>query len=54
MFINRRAFLYFQNANVVHMCDLVINRCYPYMDHPEGRTVAGSIDYLEGYSKVSE
>jgi len=41
------AFVHFQNANVVHMGDLVFNRRYPYMDRPAGCTVAGSIDYLE-------
>jgi glyoxylase-like metal-dependent hydrolase (beta-lactamase superfamily II) len=41
------AFFHFQEANVVHLGDLVFNRRYPYMDRPAGCTVTGSIDYLE-------
>ena len=41
------AFIHFQNANVVHMGDLVFNRRYPYMDRPAGCTVTGLIDYLD-------
>jgi glyoxylase-like metal-dependent hydrolase (beta-lactamase superfamily II) len=41
------AFLHFQNANVVHMGDLVFNRVYPYMDSPAGCTAEGSINVLE-------
>jgi cyclase len=40
-------FIHFQEANVVHMGDLVFNRRYPYMDRPAGCTVTGLIDYLE-------
>ncbi len=41
------AFLHFQNANVVHMGDLVFNHAYPYMDRPAGCMITGSINYLE-------
>jgi glyoxylase-like metal-dependent hydrolase (beta-lactamase superfamily II) len=41
------ALLHFQNANVVHMGDLVFNKVYPYMDRPAGCTAAGSIQVLE-------
>ncbi len=41
------AVYHFQNANVVHMGDVVFNRAYPYMDRPAGATAEGSIKYLE-------
>jgi glyoxylase-like metal-dependent hydrolase (beta-lactamase superfamily II) len=41
------AVLHFQNANVVHIGDLVFNHAYPYMDRPAGCTAAGSIEVLE-------
>ncbi len=41
------AIYHLQNANVVHMGDVVFNRTYPYMDRPAGATAAGSIKFLE-------
>ncbi len=41
------AVLHFQNANVVHLGDLVFNHIYPYTDLPAGFTAAGSIKVLE-------
>jgi len=46
------AVLHFQNANVVHMGDLVFNNTYPYMDRPGGCTAAGSIKVLEKAASV--
>lgn len=48
------SFIHFQNANVVHMGDLVFNLRYPYMDRPAGCTVTGSIDYLEKVIQMFE
>lgn len=39
--------LHFQNANVVHLGDLVFNRIYPYMDGPGGCSIKGWIEFLE-------
>ncbi|MGB5894057.1 MAG: MBL fold metallo-hydrolase [Ignavibacteriaceae bacterium] len=41
------AVFHFQNANVVHIGDLVFNHTYPYMDRPAGCTASGSIKVLE-------
>jgi glyoxylase-like metal-dependent hydrolase (beta-lactamase superfamily II) len=46
------AVLHFQNANVVHMGDLVFNNTYPYMDRPAGCTASGSIMVLEKVASV--
>ncbi|MCW9066496.1 MAG: hypothetical protein OQJ78_09385, partial [Ignavibacteriaceae bacterium] len=46
------AVLHFQNANVVHMGDLVFNNTYPYMDRPAGCTASGSIKVLEKAASV--
>ena len=46
------AVLHFQNANVVHMGDLVFNHAYPYMDRPAGCTASGSIKVLEKAASV--
>ena len=41
------AVYHLQNANVVHMGDVVFNHTYPYMDRPAGATAQGCIKYLE-------
>ena len=46
------AVLHFQNANVVHIGDLVFNHTYPYMDRPAGCTAGGSIKVLEKAASV--
>ena len=46
------AIYHFQNANVVHMGDVVFNRTYPYMDRPAGATAKGAITYLEKSIKL--
>lgn len=46
------AILHFQNANVVHIGDLVFNHAYPYMDRPAGCTASGSIKVLEKAASV--
>lgn len=46
------AVLHFQNANVVHMGDLVFNHAYPYMDRPAGCNASGSIKVLEKAASV--
>jgi cyclase len=37
----------FQNANVVHMGDLVFNRFHPFIDRPAGASIANWITVLE-------
>lgn len=39
--------IYFENANVVHMGDLVFNRMNPYTDRPAGASVHNWIKVLE-------
>lgn len=39
--------VFFENANVVHMGDLIFNRLYPFIDRPGGASVRGWIDLLE-------
>jgi cyclase len=39
--------VHFQNADVVHMGDLVFNRLYPFIDRPAGASIAGWIGVLE-------
>jgi glyoxylase-like metal-dependent hydrolase (beta-lactamase superfamily II) len=41
------AVIHFQNANVVHVGDLVFNRVYPFIDIPGGASTVGWIDALE-------
>lgn len=41
------ATIFFENANVVHMGDLVFNRLYPFIDRPSGASVQGWIRLLE-------
>jgi glyoxylase-like metal-dependent hydrolase (beta-lactamase superfamily II) len=44
--------LHFQNANIVHIGDLVFNHTYPYMDRPAGCTASGSVKVLEKAASV--
>jgi glyoxylase-like metal-dependent hydrolase (beta-lactamase superfamily II) len=39
--------LYFENANVVHMGDLVFNRMNPYTDRPSGASMTNWVKILE-------
>jgi glyoxylase-like metal-dependent hydrolase (beta-lactamase superfamily II) len=39
--------VHFQEANVVHLGDLVFNRFYPFIDRPAGASTAGWIEVLE-------
>ena len=41
------AVIMFEQANVVHMGDLVFNRLYPYVDRPGGASVRGWVKRLE-------
>ena len=41
------AVILFEQANVVHMGDLVFNRLYPYIDRPGGASVRGWVARLE-------
>jgi cyclase len=39
--------IFFEQANIVHMGDLVFNRMHPYIDKPAGASIAGWITLLE-------
>ena len=39
------AFIHFEDANIVHIADLVFNGVYPYMDRPGGSNIANWIEY---------
>lgn len=41
------AIIHFEQANVVHMGDLVFNRLYPYIDRPAGASVRHWVTVLE-------
>jgi len=41
------AIIHFENANVVHMGDLVFNRVYPYIDRPAGSDIRHWVVVLE-------
>ncbi len=41
------ATVFFEEANVVHMGDLMFNRLYPFIDGPSGASVRGWIETLE-------
>lgn len=41
------AVIHFEQANVVHVGDLVFNRVYPFIDIPGGASTVGWIDTLE-------
>jgi cyclase len=43
---NGDALIHFENANVVHMGDLVFNRRYPYIDKGAGASIKNWIDIL--------
>lgn len=42
------ATVFFQEANVVHMGDLMFNRAFPFIDGPSGASVRGWVEVLEG------
>lgn len=46
------ALVHFENANIVHMGDLVFNRRYPYIDKTAGASVKNWIEVLEQAQKV--
>lgn len=39
--------IWFENANVAHMGDLIFNRIYPFIDRGAGAMISGWIDTLE-------
>lgn len=39
--------VHFEEANVVHMGDLVFNRAYPFIDRPGGASVQGWVDLID-------
>jgi cyclase len=41
------ATIFFEQANIVHMGDLMFNRAYPFIDGPAGASVEGWIQVLE-------
>lgn len=45
------ALTHFENANIVHMGDLVFNRRYPYIDKSAGASVSNWIEVLEQAKK---
>jgi glyoxylase-like metal-dependent hydrolase (beta-lactamase superfamily II) len=49
---NGDAVIMFENANVVHMGDLVFNRLYPYVDRPGGASVRGWVKRLEEAHRI--
>ena len=44
---NGDAIIHFQNANIVHMGDLVFNRRYAFVDRSAGASIASWIDILD-------
>ena len=44
---NGDAIIHFQNANVVHMGDLIFNRRFPYIDKGAGANIANWINVLD-------
>lgn len=44
---NGDAIIHFQNANIVHMGDLVFNRRYPFIDKSAGANIANWIEVLQ-------
>jgi glyoxylase-like metal-dependent hydrolase (beta-lactamase superfamily II) len=46
--------IFFEQANVVHMGDLVFNRLHPYIDKAAGASIAGWITVLERVVKGHE
>ena len=45
------SFIHFENANIVHLGDLIFNNVYPFIDRPGGANIQGWINYLEEISK---
>lgn len=41
------SFIHFENANVVHLGDLIFNNMHPFVDRPGGAHIQGWINYLE-------
>lgn len=41
------AVIFFENANIVHMGDLMFNRLHPFVDRPAGASIANWIKTLE-------
>lgn len=41
------AVIHFENANVVHLGDLVFNGVYPFIDRPGGSNIEGWIKYID-------
>lgn len=46
------ALIHFENANIVHMGDLINNRRYPYIDRTAGASVRGWVKVLETTEKT--
>lgn len=44
----------FEQANVVHMGDLVFNRAYPFIDRNSGASVRGWLDILEAVGSEAD
>lgn len=44
--------VHFEQANVVHMGDLVFNRLYPFIDRPGGSSIRGWIELLESVART--
>lgn len=47
------AIIHFQNANVIHMDDIIFNRVYPYIDRPGGSNILGWSRYIEKILDIS-
>lgn len=45
------SFIHFENANIVHLGDLIFNNVYPFIDRPGGANIQGWINYLDEISK---
>lgn len=41
------SYVHFENANIVHLGDLIFNNVYPYIDRPGGSNFEGWIKYLD-------
>lgn len=41
------SFIHFENANIVHLGDLIFNNVYPFIDIPGGANIQGWINYLD-------
>ncbi len=45
------ALIHFENADIVHMGDLINNRRYPYIDHTAGASIKNWVEVLEKTTK---